>query len=190
MTTTSDAAYSGPPPGDADFDDMHHALGRPKTAAAETYRNHYATEAGGDQARQFEALGWWDYVTTINKHTEAATLDIYQVNGAGVGQLQDRMKRLKPLTTPVLITGRQGLRTELGIWYPQEPPSKTEVIPGIYKPFVRLRKRNRKNFCTFMLDARHYLAPRHLEAYHGAWFGHSCGLAKEPPFPEELGRPR
>ena len=64
---------------EADFDDMHHALGRPSDPRWDTYRNHYCTEVGGDTAQRFEALGWWDFVTSINGGRDA----IYSVNGTG-----------------------------------------------------------------------------------------------------------
>lgn len=65
-------------PTDADYDDMHHALGRPKRADADTYRNYYCIEVGSAGAKRFEALGWWDFVCTINARDA-----IYSVNGSG-----------------------------------------------------------------------------------------------------------
>lgn len=84
-----DTPYSGPPPGDADFDDMHHALGRPKRADRDTYRNYYCCEAGSETALRFEALGWWDFVRTINDGNDA----IYTVNGAGKAALAEWLEK-------------------------------------------------------------------------------------------------
>ena len=64
---------------DEDYDDMHHALGRPAKANEDTYRNYYCTEKEGNTAKRFEALGFWDFITTINGGRDA----IYSVNGAG-----------------------------------------------------------------------------------------------------------
>ena len=66
-------------PTDEDYDDMHHALGRPINPAQETYRNYYCCSAETEQPKRFEDLGWWDFVTTINNGRNS----IYSVNGAG-----------------------------------------------------------------------------------------------------------
>lgn len=78
--------YSGPPPGPGDYDDMLHALGRPSNPNAETHRNHYAIEPDSETARRFMALGWWDYVRTLD-----GGLAIYSVNGAGKAALAEWM---------------------------------------------------------------------------------------------------
>ena len=64
---------------DEDYDDMHHALGRPVLASSATYRNYYCIGKGSDTAKRFESLGFWDFITTINAGRDA----IYSVNGAG-----------------------------------------------------------------------------------------------------------
>lgn len=64
---------------DEDYDDMHHALGRPKRANTDTYRNYYCLKADSDGAQRFEAIGFWDLITFINDGRDA----IYSVNGAG-----------------------------------------------------------------------------------------------------------
>lgn len=81
--------YSGPPPSAADYDDMHHALGRPAQPMHDTYRNHYCTEAGGKLARRFEALGWWDFCHEINDGRDA----IYSVNAVGKQALAEWLSR-------------------------------------------------------------------------------------------------
>lgn len=75
-------------PTDADFDDMHHALGRPRNDHTDCYRNYYACQAGGETAKRFEALGWWDFGRTINEGRNA----IYHVNGAGKQALAEWMQ--------------------------------------------------------------------------------------------------
>ncbi|MDB5612091.1 MAG: hypothetical protein JWP25_8991 [Bradyrhizobium sp.] len=75
-------------PTDADFDNMHHALGRPRKSGIDTHRNYYCTQAHGPTAQRFEELGWWDFVRTINEGRDA----IYCVNGAGQQALVGWMK--------------------------------------------------------------------------------------------------
>lgn len=84
-------------PTEADYDDMHHALGRPKRADADTYRNYYCVPVGTDTERRFNALGWWDFSHTINDGRSA----IYSVNGAGKAALD------KWINTPALQTTEQ-----------------------------------------------------------------------------------
>lgn len=73
-----------------DFDDMHHALGRPDLETlleGENYRNFYATEAGSSWARHAETLGVWDRITR-----EGAHLVTYRLNGDGKSALADWLK--------------------------------------------------------------------------------------------------
>lgn len=73
-----------------DFDDMHHALGRPDLATleeGENYRNYYATEAGSPWAQHAEALGMWDRITR-----DGAGLVTYRLNADGKSALQDWLK--------------------------------------------------------------------------------------------------
>ncbi len=81
-------------PTDDDYDDMHHALGRPRSANAETYRNHYVIEDGSPIAKRFDALGWWDFVRRINDGRDA----VYCVNGAGKNALGHWLNRRAPET--------------------------------------------------------------------------------------------
>ena len=66
-------------PTDEDFDDMHHALGRPKNAHARTYRNNFVCEAGGACATRFTNLGWWTLERKINNGRDA----VFSVNADG-----------------------------------------------------------------------------------------------------------
>jgi len=46
-------------PNDADFDHMHHALGRPDGPHVEPYRNYFAVDPKSRTARRFMRLGLW-----------------------------------------------------------------------------------------------------------------------------------
>ena len=47
-------------PGDADYDHMHHALGRPAGPHVTPYRNYFACDPNGPDAKRFEVLGsYW-----------------------------------------------------------------------------------------------------------------------------------
>ncbi len=80
-----------PPRTDDDYDDMLHALGRPKkfTADTETYRNNYCCATDSLTARRFDQLGWWTKTRYINHGRDA----VYQVNGAGKQALAEWMQR-------------------------------------------------------------------------------------------------
>ena len=60
-------------------DDMHHALGRPEHSYAKLYRNHFVTDADGDQAARFDALGLWSRRQTMNDGRDA----VYAVTTEG-----------------------------------------------------------------------------------------------------------
>lgn len=70
-----------------DYDDMHHALGRPQSSKGDTYRNYYCCGAGGEIAQRFEALGCWDFGRLINSGRDA----VYHVNGVGKQKLAEWM---------------------------------------------------------------------------------------------------
>ena len=67
---------------DEDFDDMHHALGRPKVMA-NAYRNYFCTPAGGSNAKRFEETGMWKLRQLINEGRDA----IYSVTEDGKAAL-------------------------------------------------------------------------------------------------------
>lgn len=71
-----------------DYDNMHHALGRPVNERVDCYRNYYCLPAESEQARRFEALGWWDFCRRINGDRDA----IYSVNGAGKQALHEWLR--------------------------------------------------------------------------------------------------
>lgn len=66
------------------LDDMHHALGRPKNPTTIPHRNHFVTDAGGDQARRFEASGYWQLTRMINQGRDA----VYRVTDEGVAAVR------------------------------------------------------------------------------------------------------
>ena len=75
-------------PNDDDYDDMHHALGRPSSHNLDSaYRNHYCTNALGGTAQRFDALGCWNFVKYINEHLGAQKDAIYSVNSEGIAAL-------------------------------------------------------------------------------------------------------
>lgn len=91
-------------PTEEDFDDMHHALGRPDGPHVEPYRNRYICEADGPQAARFLALGLWDKAGTMNGGRDG----IYQVTLEGRAQVMawlvasQRAKGLRPW----IVTGK------------------------------------------------------------------------------------
>jgi hypothetical protein len=66
-------------PTDDDFDDMHHALGRPDGPHIKPYRNRYCVGLETDTARRFQALGCWSLDCTINGGRDG----LFSVNDAG-----------------------------------------------------------------------------------------------------------
>lgn len=66
-------------PTDADFDDMHHALGRPDGPHVEPYRNRYICATQGPQGDRFDALGLWRRAGTINDGSDT----VYVVTDEG-----------------------------------------------------------------------------------------------------------
>lgn len=66
-------------PTDEDFDDMHHALGRPDGPHVTPYRNFYSCAADGPSAKRFDALGLWDMGRPINEGRDA----VYRVSAEG-----------------------------------------------------------------------------------------------------------
>lgn len=54
-------------PTEADFDNLHHALGRPEGPHVKPYRDHFCCDVDGEQARRFDALpDLWMRGRTIN----------------------------------------------------------------------------------------------------------------------------
>lgn len=73
---------------DADFDDVHHALGRPDLLTlqeGENYRNHYCVEIDSDTARRFDLIGFWTLARRINDGRDG----VYVVNADGKSALAD-----------------------------------------------------------------------------------------------------
>lgn len=76
----------------ADFDDMHHALGRPADPMVPSYRNHFCIDAGNPQGAHMLATGCWTFARTINGGNDA----VYCVTQDGRSALADwlKLKRL------------------------------------------------------------------------------------------------
>lgn len=92
-----------------DFDDMHHALGRPDIETlldGDCYRNYYATEAGSPWALRAEQTGLWDRITR-----QGESLATYRVNGDGKSVLADWLSlKSRPQSPSDGPTGQDGLR--------------------------------------------------------------------------------
>ena len=77
-----------------DFDDLHHALGRPDLArlrAGKHYRNFYATDAGSPWAVRAESLGLWERITRDGERVVT-----YRVNDDGKSVLADWLELKEP----------------------------------------------------------------------------------------------
>lgn len=70
-------------PTEADFDDMHHALGRPDGPHVAPYRNRYCCAADGPEAKRFMVLGLWERGRLINGGKDA----FFSVTPEGVRQV-------------------------------------------------------------------------------------------------------
>ena len=79
-------------PTEEDYDDMHHALGRPARRTSETYRNHYCAPINHPMVERFERLGWWDRGRECSNNGE---LVFYHVNGAGKEALAKWLEKRK-----------------------------------------------------------------------------------------------
>lgn len=79
---------------DADYDDMHHAIGR--KGIKDAFRNNYCTEAGSPTAMRFEATGCWDLRTKINNGRDS----IYSLNMVGVAALEKWLASRHPGVAP------------------------------------------------------------------------------------------
>ena len=80
---------------EGDFDDMHHALGRPDLAtlrAGEHDRNYYCVAVGSPWARHAESLGLWTLARVVNSGADA----IYTVNEDGRSALADWLSLRSP----------------------------------------------------------------------------------------------
>lgn len=68
-----------------DFDDMHHALGRPANPGCYVRRNNFCLEMSGPKRLRFEATGCWNFLRTINDGRDG----VYRVNNAGIEALAE-----------------------------------------------------------------------------------------------------
>lgn len=94
-----------------DFDDLHHALGRPDLAtllSGKNYRNYYATEAGSPWAQHAETLGMWERIT---RGTNG--LVTYRVNADGKSALADWLRLAPTPSRPTDVSDKApGLNNE------------------------------------------------------------------------------
>lgn len=76
---------------DKAFDHMDHALGRHFDPAGETFRNYFATEAGGELAQQFDSSPWW----ALNG--VRSDMAYYRVTDAGIAALKVHLAEHAPI---------------------------------------------------------------------------------------------
>lgn len=89
-------------PGDEDFDDMHHALGRPDGPWVEPSRNYYVCGVSSPQAERFAILGhYWLLSGLINRDTDA----VFRVTPEGQRQVMAwlALRRLSKGERPFLV---------------------------------------------------------------------------------------
>jgi hypothetical protein len=67
------------------FDHMDHALGRPAFPLRESFRNYFATEAGGDLAASFSASHYWA------KSGQSGDMAYFRVTQAGRAALVEHL---------------------------------------------------------------------------------------------------
>jgi len=129
-------------PTDADFDDMHHALGRPEGPWKPPYRNHFVCATGGCQAHRFaELTGLWKCINHINRGQDA----VYIVTGEGIRQLMGWLtaKAKAQGLRPYIVTG-QGLSTRTILAASRSAARYrvfleiSDVFPGGYREFQKL----------------------------------------------------
>lgn len=83
---------------DKAIDRIDHALGRPVWPLRETYRNHYATGAGGALAAEFDASPHW------TKDGQQGDMAFYSVTELGRKKLADHVSSQPDPWQPFLVT--------------------------------------------------------------------------------------
>ncbi|RUU29709.1 hypothetical protein [Mesorhizobium sp. M6A.T.Ce.TU.016.01.1.1] len=83
---------------DKHIDRIDHALGRPVWPLRETYRNHFATDANGEKAAEFDASPHW---TKIGQRDDMA---FYSVTDQGRAALADHIACQPDAWQPFLIS--------------------------------------------------------------------------------------
>lgn len=128
-------------PGDADFEQMHHALGRPDGAWVTPYRNYYCCAAKGPDAERFAVLGsYWNFQGLINKGDDA----IYAVTPHGVREvmawlaIRRRASGLRPWRvygggiSPRVVVAKSASAAKYNVWL-----GISDVWPVTFGEFVR-----------------------------------------------------
>ncbi|MCA0027384.1 MULTISPECIES: hypothetical protein [unclassified Mesorhizobium] len=83
---------------DKHIDHIDHALGRPVWPLREVYRNHFATDANGTLAKQFEASPHW------TKSGQRDDMAFYSVTDQGRSALADHIAGQPDAWQPFLVT--------------------------------------------------------------------------------------
>lgn len=128
-------------PVDADYDQMHHALGRPDGEWVTPYRNYYVCAAEGPDARRFEELGsYWQFGGLINRDADA----VYRVTPHGVRQvmawlaLRRRAEGRRPWRvsggglTPCVVVAKSAAAAKYDVWL-----GISDVWPESFGEFVQ-----------------------------------------------------
>jgi hypothetical protein len=75
---------------DKAFDHIDHALGRPVDPMVESYRNHFATDAGSKEGKAFAASPYWD----THGSSEPGRMAYFFVTQAGRVALKQHLKEI------------------------------------------------------------------------------------------------
>ena len=77
---------------DDDFDDMHHALGRPADPMERSFRNFFCLSSSDPRIERWVASGCWKHIRTGNEGRDA----FYAVTEDGRSALADWLKLRRP----------------------------------------------------------------------------------------------
>lgn len=128
-------------PGDDDFDNMHHALGRPAGRWVKPYRNFFVCAADGADAKRFEILGsYWERGGLLNGGRAVA----FRVTPHGIREvmawlaLRERAAGLRPwvvsgrgIATRTVVAKSAGA-AKFSVW-----GEISDVWPDGYRTFLK-----------------------------------------------------
>jgi hypothetical protein len=135
-----------PLPTDADFDQMHHALGRPAGSHVEPYRNYYAVDPDGPDAKRFQVLDlYWTRGRSISGGLVAFHVTPQGIrNALAWVDMRNRAQGKRPwivygggLTTRVVIA-RSPHAAKYDVWL-----EVSDVLQGDFGDFLKLGVRAR-----------------------------------------------
>lgn len=127
-------------PGKADFDHMLHALGRPGGRHVTPYRNYFACDPAGPDAKRFEILGsYW-----LKGHSIPGGLATYHVTPHGIREamawldLRHRAEGKRAWTvygagiTERIVIAKSAQAAKYDVWL-----QVGEVLPGDFGDFLK-----------------------------------------------------